>query len=262
MAYTGNAARVYSVAGDSPQTFEADPRHAVTNTADPYPGPHQVPSGTGQEYSGANFPEDMAQGYGQGFYAPVQTHEGRAGKRTVPDDYGQSLDALHSEDGQHRYAQSTYDAPPIQAAHQVYSDEFFEGTVAADNPNRSGAVAILRGINGYAQNNPVTLMYPRGVRPGLDREGPVMRDQRRLGRRAYRYGIQYSDGRQTYLPNNTPATTPAAGSSTWSLPAWLPAGYIRKDKTPALFRQPAAADTAQLAQPTAQQAAGTYGTVI
>ena len=262
MAYTGNVVRVYSAAGDSPQNFAPDPRHGITDTPDPYAGPHQVPSGTGAEFAGTNFPEDMARGHGQYFYTPKRSHEGRAGKRTVVDDYGASTINAHTEDGQHRYAMSSYVAPPFQPASQQYSDEFLEGTVLADNPNRTGAVAILRGINSYSQNNPVTLMYPRGVRPGMDRRGPWMRENRRLGRRRYLYGIQISEGRQTFLPNNTPATSPAPGSSVWSLPAWIMPGYIRKDKRPAMFRQPTQTDTAELSAPTAQELAGNYGTVI
>jgi hypothetical protein len=233
--------------------------HGVTNTPDPTPGDHQMPSGSGAEYAGTNFPEDMASGHGEYVWQPRRSHEGRAGKRTVVDE---PLDARHSEDGQNRAPFAATVKPPLQAASQEYSDEFYAGTVPAENPNRSGAVAILRGINGYAQNNPVTLMYPQGVRPGLDREGPVMRDQRRLGRRRYHYGIQSSEGRQTFIPTNTPATFPAAGSSMWSLPAWVPMGVIRKTKTPAMFRQPTTVDDRQLGAPTSQELAGNYGTVI
>jgi hypothetical protein len=275
MAYTGNVVRVYSVAGDSPQHFEADPRHAIpqsheTGELDPYRGVHQVESGTGAEYAGTNFPEDMAQGAGQYFYNPVRSHEGRAGKRTVHDAYGPNGEcirgpadtSLHTEDGQHRYQQHRYTQPSLQADTQVYSDEFFAGTVRPTNPNNTGATSVLRGINGVPQNNPITLQYPQGVRPGMDREGPVMRDQRRLGRRRYRYGIQVSEGRQTFIPQNMPPTQPSPGSSTWSLPSWLPTGYIRKDKTPAIFRHPSGLDTGTLAAPTSQEQSGNYGTVI
>ena len=57
MAYTGNVVAVYSVAGDSPQNFAPDPRHALprghaSGEPDPYGGDHQVPQGTGNEFAG------------------------------------------------------------------------------------------------------------------------------------------------------------------------------------------------------------------
>lgn len=271
MTYTGALVAKYSSA-DETYNFAPDPMHAVaqshlTGTPDPYAATHQVPSGTGQAYAGSDFPNDVAQGNGMYFYRPTRSHQGNAGRRTgsfmrgpnAEIINGPAQNELHQEDGQNRYEQKYYAPRPYQAASQHYTQEHREGNLWPDNPNRTGAVAILRGINSYSQNNPSTLQYPEGVRRGLDPRPTRMEDTRRLGRRKYRYGIQVSLGKQTYMPNNIPPTTPAPGSVGWSLPSWKPAGFLKKQPTPAMAQIPTDFSTDVLAQP--QQQVG-YGVVF
>lgn len=247
--YSGNLIRTYARSDEQAGSFNPDPAHAITDTPEEYGAVHQVPANTGMEYDGTAFPDDVAVGGGSVLATPRRSHSGLAGRRMVyTDDQAREGMALrHQEDGQRGYVRARYTLPPLQDTHEVYSDEYYEGNLTPTTPNNSGAVSVLRGINGVPQNNPPTLMYPDGVRPGVIR-GWLMRSERRLGRRKYAYDAQPLYDRSTYQDANVPAPAGADPMAAGSvLDSWQPAAAFSRIKTPALFRTPPTVDESSLA---------------
>jgi hypothetical protein len=251
--YSGNLVRTASNVQHN-ANFYPDNAHAQTQTPDEYPASHRVPQGTGAAFDGSSFPDDVVVGGGSHLGSPSRSHDSAyGGVRLV---YGQSanawqdnLNVQHGEDGQHRYEQTTYTPPPLQGAHEVYSDGRYESHVQPNTQNNAGNVYALHGINGNPQNNPTNLMYPQGVRPGVERHGPWFESERRLGRRKYRYDAQPRMLRETYVPANgnainAPSTSPTV-VDTWKTP-----GMFTRVKTPALFRQPPSVDESYLSADT------------
>jgi len=242
--YSGNLVRVWSNATET-QNFAPNPQHAVTDSPDPYGAVHQVPADTGVEYSGSDFPVDMAVGGGSVLATPSRSHEGLAGRKMVytDDQHRESLEDRHSEDGQRGYIRATYRTPDLQDAHSVYSDDFYHDNTWGEHVNNVGAPAILRELHSsYPQSN------PEGVREGMVRRTGY-EGERRLGRRQYRYEAQQLIERSTYQDNNVPAPANADSMAAGSvLDSWQPPGvHGGRFKVPAMFRTPPPVDAASLA---------------
>lgn len=253
-AYRGNLVQMATAdqadANFWPDTAHATPRGHATGVPEPYPTTDQVYAGTGQEYAGTTWPNDVMVGKGIVLGTPSRSHDGRGGRKMVysDDQYRADLTALHAEDGQRRYVQHTFTLPLQQASTQVYYDVQRESDPIYGHANNTGAVGPMRGIDGNPQNNPHTAKYPlHGMRPGWERHGPNMDDERRLGRRKYQYQAQPLYERDHYKCMDQPAV-PGAGPDIVALPLWKEPGTLTGFKRPALFREPAEVDRSWLAQ--------------
>ena len=155
-SYSGNLVRTWTNP-DWSANFRPDPAHAVRDTPQEYPTTDQVYANTGVEFSGTEMPLDMAVGDGVVLGAPSRSHNGLGGRRQVysNDQHREDLRILHAEDGQRRYLAHKFVAPPLQSSGEVYSDSYEESPDIYGTPNNTGAVAVMRGIDGNPQNNPL-----------------------------------------------------------------------------------------------------------
>lgn len=252
-SYSGNLIRSWSSAEES-ANFAPDPAHGQRDTPQEYPTTDQVYPETGMEYEGTQMPVDMAVGQGLVLGTPSRSHQGIGGRRMVrtDDQHREELRVLHSEDGQRASLASAYTRPPMQDSHTVYSDTYAESPDIYATPNNSGAVAVMRGIDGNPQNN------PEGIRRGWERGGPYVERDRRLGRRRYHYGMQPLVERTVYVPASQPQIR-GAGPDILPLPTWKQAGTLTGIKRPALFRAPPAVDESWLATEQGTATAGIGG---
>jgi hypothetical protein len=255
--YSGNLiATARDPALEQAGNFHPDPRHAIRDTSANNAASHQVSAALGVEYSGTDFPVGQVVGMGMVLDCPRRSHEGRAGRHQIytDDQARERMAECHSEDGQYRTVRAKWAMPPLQDSREEYSDAYAESPSWGEHQNNTGAVAILRGAHtDIAQNN------PKGIRPGVYRTW-IMRADRRLGRRAYRYEVQpaYQRGAGVTQEPNVPATlnyNPHAGGMAFD--TFLPTGVNTRLKVPALWRTPPDVDEAALATDTT-----TNGSVI
>jgi hypothetical protein len=241
--YSGNLVRVWASSQET-ANFYPDPRHAQLDTPDQYPDSHQVPSDTGAAYEGTDFPSDVIVGGGTILATPNRSHDGLGGRRMVytDDQHRERMADLHADDGQRSVVAHWYAIPPEQDAREVYSDSTESGFSPQLGPNTEGAVAVLRGNKtSYPQNN------PEGIREGVQRNGPWLHSERRLGRRRYRYDLQpLQENADTFIPENVPAPENPPGDIV-SLDTWKYPGSFTRIKNAALYRDPPAVDSVSLA---------------
>jgi hypothetical protein len=162
MAYTGMWLSNALYQRGQTAIHQADPAHADTTSA---PGPYQAltysappsdPVASMTDYPGSEWvvqttglqidqtPEDHADGYGGNAYPDLVEQAARSGQ-VHTEDYGASKQRNHAQ-------------PGLQFAREHYSSQRFEVPVqTATNP-----VALQRGLNGLAENN------PDGFRQGFD----------------------------------------------------------------------------------------------
>lgn len=239
--YSGNLVRSYTSAQET-DNFEPDPRHGVRDEPQQYPTTDQVYPDTGVEYEGTALPFDMAVGQGSVLGTPSRSHDGRAGRHHVAtdDEHRDSLAARHGGDGQRRYVAHKYTLPPEQDAHEVYYDVYRESDDIYGHANNTGAVGVMRGIDGNPQNN------PDGIRPGWLRMGPYLDSMRRLGRRRLVYQAQPLVERTFYVPADQPQPA-GAGPDILPFKLFKQAGTVTAFKRPGLFRTPDSVDSSWLA---------------
>jgi hypothetical protein len=260
--YSGSAVRTYARPDDSTGNWWPDASHNARGHADDgtdtYPDEHRVPVGTGDEYMGTDFPNDVTQAPGVVLADPQFDHDGPAILWPVysDDQYREQLPGAHGAGKDRGNVGAQYAGPPVQARGEVYTDFVDEGNLIPINPNTQGAPALLRGINAYPQNNPEREGYVRGVRPGLFRRLAPYRD-RIMHRRRYAYDLQPLDTRSNYVPVNTPS--PGAPMYGPVLSSWLPSYMGRRETQPALWRDPGKVDDSLLA---GSPATGGYDAVV
>lgn len=256
--YSGNLVRTWSNAQES-ANFHPDPRHGIRNTPEEYPTTDQVYADTGAEYAGTDFPSDVMVGGGSVLSTPTRSHHGRGGRRMVytDDQHRASLADRHGEDGQRSYVRRVYTLPGMQDARTVRSDTYRQSPDIYAHANNTGAVGVMRNVDGNPQNN------PEGVRRGWERGGPHTDAQRRLGRRRYVYDPQPLTQRNVYVPIDQPAVQ-GAGPDIVSLKFWKQGGTLTNVnvKRPALYREPPAVDAGALAVDQAATSAVIGGGVV
>jgi hypothetical protein len=260
--YSGNLVRTYARPDDPTGNWWPDASHGARghedDGTDEYPDRHRVPADTGDEYAGADFPDDVTQAPGILLDDPKFDHDGPAILWPVytDDQYREQLPGAHRAGADRGNVGSQYARPGVQAQGEVYSDFVDEGNVIMSGPNQEGAPNILRGINAYPMNNPEREGYVKGVRPGLFRRLRPDRS-RRMQRRRYDYDLQPLATRDNYVPVNTPS--PGAPMYGPVFSSWLP-GYVgRRETQPAIWRDPGTVDASLLA---GSPASGGYDGVI
>ena len=266
--YSGNLVRTFAGDDDTGrlQNWWPDASHNArgheNDGTKEYPDEQTVPAGTGAEYAGTDFPDDVTQAPGILLADPTLDHDGPGIYHPVytDDQYREQLPKAHRAGPDRGNIGNQYAAPPVQSAGERYSDWVLEGNVIMAGPNQEGAPNILRGINAYPQNNPEREGYVRGVRPGLQRWGIADR-LRLMHRRRGRYDLQPLSERDYLVPVNTPA--PGGGDPPMYgpvLPNWLPTWMgPARDQRPAIWRDPGRVDDSELAS---SPATGGYDAVV
>lgn len=211
-----------------PTLHTADPQHANRDTPDPQRAVHQAPAlpdpGAADEYPGMSWVIDG--GGVQLDHTDYSDHEGVGTAPTYTDLVDQAADSAgrHQVD-EGRPAQTSRVVPTAQAVTEHYHSDRSAGI--GPGATEVSTVALQRGLNGLAENN------PDGFRAGYDTVWWVDRK--------FMIGERRHDARPLYVntaaaPENTPPVSP--GTPYTSPFASLARGIPTIWQRPQLRREP------------------------
>lgn len=232
MPYSGNLLRL-TQAPDARKLPPPSPRHA-TNEYDPDPqkGEHQVPSGTGSEFQGTDYPEVVMSGGGMPLDTPsswaitppggqyeatdyltypkgnphnsdaILSARGAELMYCAPDGY-KLRDRAHDGKQDRGFLRTLFSPAPLfadqQSRDELYTEEFASSIGTADGV---GGDKFVRGINSLPNNNPDRIGYVNGFRQGIERVRVWDNHDRAFIDR--QQGSQMLQPRDVYVPNHYP----------------------------------------------------------
>ena len=198
MPYTGNLVRI-SQQPDARKLPPPSPRHGL-NEEDPSRalGEHNVPSGTGAEFGGSNFPPVIMAGFGMPLNTPsswagpppggiaeapyeiIYAKENPHDSRAILSGVG-GLDLCYNTDGaplrtfahdgarDHGYVQTKFGPDPLFGQTQSRQEIDTDGLTSPYAVGDATHTKFVRGINSLPENNPDRFGYTTGFRPGRER---------------------------------------------------------------------------------------------